>query len=111
MAAGKYNILIEQGATFKKVIRLLDQAGTPTNLTGGTVSAFCKARVTDATPLFTFTIVVEDVLDGTFSLNLTKAQTELLNFTTAVYDIEIDIGGIVTRILEGNVVLSRGVTQ
>lgn len=111
MSAGKYNILIEQGATFKKIITLKDANNVPINLSTYSIASYCKAKVTDTVSLFQFTVVIEDALTGKFSLNLTKTQTEALNFTTAVYDVELTVGSIVSRLLEGSVVLSKGVTQ
>jgi hypothetical protein len=49
---------------------------------------------------------------GTIALLLTAAQTTLLTFTSAVYDLEIiSAGGVVTRLLSGAVVLSKEVTR
>ena len=111
MAAGKYNLLIEQGSTFKKIIKLKSADNVPTNLTGAVITAYLKNRLSDSTPIVAFTVVLEDALLGKFSINLTAVQTDALTFKTGVYDIEVNIGGIITRVLEGNVVLSKGVTQ
>lgn len=109
--AGKYNILIEQGATFQKTITLKDTLNQPINLNGAQILSYIKTRITDSDPTVEFTIIIEDAAAGKFSINLTATQTEALDFKTGVYDIEVNIGGIVTRILEGSVVLSKGVTQ
>ena len=110
MAAGKYNLLIEQGSTFKKIITLKDNAGVVTNLTGATFKSQIKTRA-GGTLIIEFTMVGDDLVNGKFSLNLTALQTTALSFNSAVYDIEVVYSNLtVERLIEGNVSLSKEIT-
>ena len=42
---------------------------------------------------------------------LSATDTSNLTFDTAVYDIEIEKGGLVTRLLQGKIKLSKEVTR
>ena len=48
---------------------------------------------------------------GSIAIYVSSASSSLLTFDTGVYDLEITSGSIVTRILEGQVKLSKEVTQ
>jgi hypothetical protein len=50
-------------------------------------------------------------ISGTIFYEITAAQTAAMNFTKAVYDIEIYSGSYVDRIMEGNVSFSKEVTR
>lgn len=47
---------------------------------------------------------------GTFTASLTADQTGQLTFRSAVYDVELTCGAAVTRLFQGSVTLSLGVT-
>ena len=47
-----------------------------------------------------------------FELTISKEDTTAMSFNTAVYDIEIqDAAGVVTRLLQGKIKLSKEVTR
>jgi hypothetical protein len=48
---------------------------------------------------------------GSIGVFISAATSSLLTFDTALYDLEITSGSIVTRILEGQVKLSKEVTR
>lgn len=119
MAAGEWNILIEQGATWARTITWYsDDAGTtPVDLTGYTARMQVKTYPTAGQ-----TAIVELTTEngrialggaaGTIILTLTGAQTDALMETAAmVYDLELEAaGGTVTRLLEGTFEISEQVT-
>lgn len=112
MAAGKYNIIIEQGSTFEKIITLKDSAGVAINLTGCSVAAQVREKISSSTALFSFTCAITDAVNGKIKISLTKSQTTELTFKTAIYDLELTYPSTITkRILEGSVVLSKEVTK
>lgn len=118
MSAGKYNIEIEKKATFSRdfvVYSTYISAGNvgnvPLDLTGATVSAKIKRKVTDSAALISFTAAVVDAAAGTFRLSLTAAQTASLAFDVGVYDVLITFpSGTVVKFIEGNVVLGKTVS-
>lgn len=111
MAAGKLNLVIEQGATFKKTITVQDKNGVAINLANSDIVGVAKQRINSSTELFEFEIIERIDNLGKFSIYLPDEATTLLNFTTGVYDIQIRfLDGTVMRLLEGNIVLNKGVT-
>lgn len=117
MPAGKYDILIEQGATFQEVYTLRDVNKALINLTGYTGemqiretvdSTSTLASSTGTSPTITVTL---GGAAGTITVSMTSAATAALSFDKAVYDLEITLGSVVTRLLEGVVTLSREVTR
>lgn len=115
MAAAKYNLTIEQGASFVKSVTIKDATtGLARDLTGYTARGQIRATYADAVPLATFSFTTLNS-SGTFVFQLTSAITAALDFETAVYDIEIEQIGSnpsnVERILQGNVYLSKEVTK
>ena len=117
MAASKWNIRVEQGATF--VQTLTWKNGTPpvpTDLTGCT--ARMQVRRTVDAPEILLSLTTENggiVLGGTagtITLGLTAVQTAAIAWLTGVYDLEIAFStGLVRRLLAGNVTVSREVTR
>jgi hypothetical protein len=125
MAAGNYDILIEQGATFEILLTLKDVNAIAINLTNHTFRGKLKKAFTDltATANFTFTVLDQTVVDnvGKVTVSLTATQTAALetsakgttrSLTTLVYDIESeDIEGFVVRWLQGEAKVSPEVTK
>lgn len=112
MAAGKYNILIEQGSDYNVDLTLNDNTGAAVNITDITITSQAREKATDADALFTFTVTKTDAIAGKFRLSLTADQTSDLDFDLGVYDVQLSTStGSVTRLIQGNVVLSRTVTR
>lgn len=107
--SNKLNLEIPQGTTFKRTITMKDTTGLPVNFTGTQLRGAIKETAQDTVPLATFTTTMLNV--NTWEIKLTDTQTNSLNFVKGVYDIEIVWANTdVDRILQGNVVLSKGVT-
>lgn len=119
MAAGKLDLLIEQGATFKH--RLLVKQGSGTSapaadLTGYTARMQIRTEVEATTALISLTTengrITITPEDGQLDLYISAEDTEALDFETGVHDVEIvSAGGEVTRIVQGKVKLSPEVTR
>jgi hypothetical protein len=50
-------------------------------------------------------------LSGSIGVFISAVTSSLLTFDSAVYDLELTSGSVVTRLLEGNVRLSKNVTR
>ncbi len=117
MTPGKLNLTIYQGATFRRVVRLADDAGDAIDLTGATVRMHIRAALLDTATLIELTeangrALVTDAVDGEITLLISATDTALLTFTSGVYDLEIQyLGGTVDRVLYGKVTLSKEVTR
>ena len=117
MSAGKYNIEIEKKATYNKVFTYYstfvadgDAGNVVYDLTGCTIVAAIKKAITDTSTILSFTTSIVDAEAGKFSISLSPAQTSSIAFDKGVYDIRVTFpGGDSFRVLEGNVVVSKGV--
>lgn len=115
MAAGIYNFTIEQGATFKRTFKYKDDNGDALNLSSHAIRMQIRKNVggdlvssftTEGTDKFT----VGGVGNNEFTLIISAGTTSTYTFNTAVYDIEIELSGEVTRLLQGKIKLSKEVT-
>jgi ribonuclease PH len=112
MAAGKYNISIEQGSTWELALAVDSTAGTDMNLTGYTLASKLAKSQYDDNPI-SITTAMTNASQGKFKLSLTAAQTALLDAAiTYIYDVEItSASGVVTRLIQGSASISAGVTS
>jgi hypothetical protein len=111
MAAGKHNILIEQGATFSKTLTLKDEHDAPINLTGKTFASKLRRRHTDTAASATFTFTVINAALGTVRWSLTATQTAGILAEPHYYDLEMTDGATVTRLMEGTAFVNFEVTK
>ena len=126
MAAGKWNFTIEQGTTVDFSIQYKDKNLVPINLTGYSGKMQIRSNYADNNPTTYITLSSSLAADGT-GLNFTGAATgsigifiaacssSAFTFSNARYDLEIYSGSvgcpITTRILEGQVNLSKETTR
>lgn len=115
MPAGNYDLFIEQGATFKQSITWRDSVGNPVNLTGYEARLQIRTDLKSTTPIVSLTetagITLGGVL-GTIELLISASDTSAIAVTKGVYDLELESSdGIVTRLLEGKVVIKPEVTR
>ena len=128
MAAGKYNFTIEQGTTIKLEFAYKDSNGNAIDLTGyngrmqirpdfadNTTTSYIylsSSLATDGTGLnFSGSTGLNPPTSGTIGLFISAVSSSALDFDSALYDIEIESGSIVTRLLQGTIKLSREVTR
>lgn len=116
MAAPTYNIMVEQGSTFILSIVWKDPTGVPYDLTGYVARMQLRRSLSDTTVLLEATTtngyIVLGTTGGTVDVSIPAAVTAALNFVDGVYDIELESGaGIVKRLIQGAVELSKEVTR
>lgn len=111
MAAYSINLLVEKNTDFSTEITISDEdTGLPLNLSGFTASAKIR-RSHSATTSSDFNIEFIDRVGGVVRLFLTNHQTSLLKYKRYVYDVVIESpSGIKTRVVEGLIEVSPGVT-
>lgn len=126
MAAGKYSFTIEQGSTLNLELQYKDASGNPIDLSyyGGRMQI--RETIASSTPYITLSSSLNPdgtglnfsgsnnstpPTSGSIGIYISAASSSLLDFTQAVYDLEIYSGSYVTRILEGQVKLSKEVTR
>lgn len=117
MTAAKLKLVIEQGATFNKVITW--KTGNPplaVNLTGCTARMQIRETIQATNVLASLTTENGGITlggsAGTITLLINAADTTLYAWTAGVWDIEImTASGVVTRLLYGSVVVTPEVTR
>jgi hypothetical protein len=120
MPAGKYSLLIEQGATLNLELAYKDSANAAINLTSYSGKMQIKSDYADNTPTTYLTLssslqpdgtgITFGGVSGTIGLYISAPTASNLTFDTGYYDLEITSGSVVTRLLEGTVKISKQVT-
>jgi hypothetical protein len=104
-------LLIEQNATFSTTVNVVDSAGAAVNLYGYSASTQMRKSYY-ATSFTTITSTITGNANGEITLSMTAANTANLTAGRQVFDLLITSPtGIKTRVIEGIIVISPGVTQ
>ena len=120
MSAGKYTMTIEQGATFQLQFQYTDAAGTPIDITDYSGRLQIRPDYADYTTQSYAYVSSSIDADGTgltigssgsIGLYISAAVTEGFDFDEGLYDLELQSGSYVTRLLEGAVKIRREVTR
>ena len=112
MAAGVYDITVEQGATFEMELTWKDSTGASVVLTGYSARMKARRTYTDTTVLFSLTSGSEIVLTSPGSIRVTIAASATAAYTPGayVYDLEMVNGSTVYRLVQGKCTVSPEVT-
>ena len=111
MAAGTYNFIVEQGATFNRILTVKEN-NSAMNLTGYSVASKMRSTHDSSTVVGTFTCTISNASSGIITMTMTPAVTGASEEGIYVYDLEITSGsGIVTRLLEGEITTNPEVTR
>jgi hypothetical protein len=125
MPAGRYNLLIEQGSTYELELQYKDSNGVAVDLTGysgrlqirpsiGSPTAYLclsSSLNADGTGLnFSGSNNNTSPVSGSIGIYISATTSSMLTFDAGVYDLEISSGSFTTRLLQGNVQLSKEVT-
>lgn len=116
MPAAYWKIRIDQGETWRMVLRLRDPNG-PIDLTGYTARMQIRSTMASPEPLFGLTsslgggiTIIEAT--GTMTLLIADVVTAAWQWTYGLYDLEIESpSGETTRLLKGEIEVSAEVTR
>lgn len=128
MPAGKYALLIEQGATLKLDLAYKDSNNAAINLSGYSGKLQIKDNYADSATTTYLTLSSSlnadgtginfsgssnsiSPVSGTIGIVISAVSSSVLTFDTAYYDLEITSGSIVTRLLQGTVKINKEVTR
>tara|TARA_B110000503_G_scaffold139083_1_gene226630 strand:- start:212 stop:559 length:348 start_codon:yes stop_codon:yes gene_type:complete len=115
MTAGTYLITAEQGATFTRTIVWKDSAGVPVDLTGYTARMQVREDYFSTVAELTLTTANGKItlggVTGSIVLNVSATDMALLQANSYVYDLELEIGGVVTRLIQGTFTVNAEVTR
>ena len=105
------NIVIDQGADYSASIDVTDIDGDNINLTGYAAAGQIRKSYSSTTAVNFAVSVASPATSGILNISLTNTQTNAMKAGRYVYDIEItSSGGTKTRVLEGQVEITAGVT-
>lgn len=109
--AYRFDLRIDQGASYGLDIECQDEDGQPVDLTGFQAAAQIRYKQADQDAAAEFLCTVNAGM-GVVSLELSPQQTAALCKSTAVWDCRLSApGGNVSRLAEGRVVVSQEVTR
>lgn len=114
MLAKKRNLTIEQGATFTENLRWKDSAKNGFDLSSYTARLQIRTDVDSATTILDLTSGGGEIVlgvKGTIDITVSSAVTTGLTPQNAVYDLELEALGVVTRLTEGKVTITPEVTR
>lgn len=107
------NIFIDQGADFSITVNVADVDGTTLDLAGYTAAAQMRKTYESSSSSAAFTTSISNpTTDGQVTLSLTDTVTNALSPGRYVYDLVVTSGGgLKTRVVEGQAVVTPGVTR
>lgn len=106
----KANLVVDQGSTFSAEVDLVDANGTIFNLSGYTTSAQMRKNYSSNTAV-TF-VTDHNGTGGQITLALSSNTSSTIEPGRYLYDVEIiSSGGSVTRVVEGIVTVTPGITR
>jgi D-Tyr-tRNAtyr deacylase len=105
------NLFIDQGTDFSVTVDVTDIDGSVLNLSGYTASAQIRKTYTSSNVSATFGTSISEAA-GQVTLTLSDTVTAGLSPGRYVYDLNIESsGGQVTRVVEGQAIVTPGVTR
>lgn len=111
MAAAVVNLVLEQGVNFTASFTIRNQYNKPLNLTGYTGISSIKKHPASSTS-YPLDLYFEDRLNGKISVSMGHTSTSSIEGGRYVYDvILISPNYYRTRAVQGNVLVTPGVTQ
>jgi len=114
MTTDVYDMTIDQGATYVLTVTW-DISGSLVDLTGYTARLQARHSTGSTTTFISLTELSGLTLGGaagTIIVTLTATQTAAITEKFGVYDLELEsAGGVVTRLLQGAVTITREVTR
>jgi hypothetical protein len=106
------NITIDQGSDYTTEVTVEDAAGNDANLTG--YIAYGQIRKTySSLTKYDFICTIPSPVHGIIKVQLPNTVTNIMKAGRYVYDIEVRVGaaGDITRVVEGQVEITPGVTR
>jgi len=105
---------VHQGQDERFVLTVKDDEGVPTDITGRTFRSSAKTNYNSKVVFsFTFNILDQITKTGQVEMILSSAVSTAIKIpyrTTYIYDVEMVVAGVVTRIFQGKVYLDPEVT-
>lgn len=115
MQPGSLDFLMPKGSTFSRTLTW-KVSGSPVNLTNYTARMQARTSHISGTVVLDMTTANSKIAlggaAGTITLSLSAADTAAITAQSLSYDLElVSAGGVVTRLVEGQIVLTPEVTR
>ena len=105
------NLFIDQGTDFSVTVDVSDATGGILDLTGYSAAAQIRKTYGSSSKV-DFSTSTGTPSQGKVTMSLTDAQTSALESGRYVYDLNITSGGgVTTRVVEGQAIITPGVTR
>lgn len=114
MPAAYQDLFLEQGTTFTTQLTLADNTGAPYDLSNFTIRSQARTSYYSANAKLDFTASAIDANNGIIQLTANSDITSAVSAKQKlVYDVIITdtVSGSVTRVLEGQILISPSVTR
>jgi len=105
------NIVVDQGADYSASIDVTDNDGDNINLTGYSGAGQIRKSYSSTTAVNFTVTVASPATSGVLNISLSNSQTNAMKAGRYVYDVEITKASVKTRVLEGQLEITPGVTQ
>lgn len=113
MLAGTYDIICEQGATFRRIISVVNADESLPNYSSSTARMQVRPTVESSTVIVELTTENSGITleDNSITLAIAASATTVLPIGTYRYDLEIQTGAEVIRLVQGTFKVSPEVTR
>jgi hypothetical protein len=111
--AAYIELYMDQGATFENTLTITDDiTNAAANISGYTITSQMRRSYYSANASANITCTIVNAATGNLKLSMTAANTNIIKPGRYLFDVETtDIAGRVTRILEGIINVTPGVTR
>lgn len=105
-------LYIEQGADFESIIVLEDDVtNINQNVLGYTVTSSMRRSLLSPNTSGNLVCTVTDSSNGEITISMNAANTANLRPGTHLFDVKSSVGGVVTRLLEGIIIVTPSITK
>lgn len=113
MLAGNYDIICEQGATFRRIISVVNADDSLPDYSSSTARMQVRPSVESATIILELNTENDGITleDNSLTLAITATDTAALPVGSYKYDLEIQTGVEVIRLVQGSFRVSPEVTR
>jgi hypothetical protein len=114
MAAATHDVIIDQGANWRVDVVYKDPAGVPINLSNYTAQLQLRTSydaVSASLNLSSGSGITITANSGRIAISATATQTGALVAGDYVYDLEINLSGVITRLIQGRAIVRPQVTR
>ena len=105
-------LYVDQGATFNNIITLTDDITNAfINVSGYTVRSQMRRSYYSANATANISCTVTDAANGEILMSLSSEQTSNIKAGRYLFDLETVVGNTVTRVIEGIITVTPGITR